>query len=319
MAKRRFQIDHLIINSPFDEPTQYWKYIRDIKMFEMVEGSRRPAGYLISSPNARAHDDPGVFMPLALANDLRPRVRVWREAGYAGITGVTRRLLEHWYDKTERDNRFFFCQLEAIETLVWLHEAPAAERQGIDVPTDGGPFRRLCSKMATGTGKTVVMAMLAAWQILNKVTYPNLSWCSKNILVIAPGLTVKNRLQVLYADSEGNYYDEFSIVPGGMIDALRQGRIRVLNWHKLDWESDAQIAKKRSVDKRGAKSDEAYVRDVLGEMSSERDWVVVNDEAHHAWRATADLTGIDKSEIEEAKKWVQGLDRIHRARHCRCI
>jgi len=120
MAKRRFQIDHLIINSPFDEPTRYWKYIREVKMFEMVEESRRPAGYLISTPNARAHDDPGVFIPLALANDIRPRVRAWREAGYAGITGVTRRLLEHWYDKTERDNRFFFCQLEAIETLIWL-------------------------------------------------------------------------------------------------------------------------------------------------------------------------------------------------------
>ncbi|MDP9174672.1 MAG: DEAD/DEAH box helicase family protein [Planctomycetota bacterium] len=314
MAKRRFQIDHLIINSPFDEPARYWKYIREVKMFEMVEESRRPAGYLISTPNARAHDDPGVFIPLALANDIRPRVKLWREAGYAGITGVTRRLLEHWYDKTERDNRFFFCQLEAIETLIWLHEAPAAERRGIDVPSDGGPFRRLCAKMATGTGKTVVMAMLAAWQILNKVAYPSLSWCSKNLLVIAPGLTVKNRLQVLYPDSEGNYFDEFGIVPGGMIDSLRQGRVKVLNWHKLDWESDTQIAKKRSVDKRGAKSDEAYVRDVLGEMASERDLVVVNDEAHHAWRAAADLSGIDKADIEEAKKWVQGLDRIHRAR-----
>ncbi len=161
--------------------------------------------------------------------------------------------------------------------------------------------------------------LAAAWQILNKVAYPNLRWCSKNLLVIAPGLTVKNRLQVLYPDSDGNYYDEFSIVPGGMIDGMRQGRVKVLNWHKLDWESDAQIAKRHSVDKRGAKSDEAYVLDVLGEMASERDWIVVNDEAHHAWRAAADLSGVDKSEIEEAKKWVQGLDRIHRAlrdRHC---
>ncbi len=102
MAKRRFQIDHLIINSPFDEPTQ-WKYIREIKMFERVEGSRRPTGsYLISTPNARAHDDPGVFVPLALANDIRPRVKAWREAKYPGISGITRQLLDHWHDLGSR-------------------------------------------------------------------------------------------------------------------------------------------------------------------------------------------------------------------------
>ncbi len=126
---------------------------------------------------------------------------------------------------------------------------------GIEVPGDGGDFTRLCCKMATGSGKTILMAMLIAWQVLNKVTYPQDKRFSKNILVIAPGLTVKNRLEVLVPGSAGNYYTEFQIIPPGLEDKLRQGqtcRVLVRNWHKLDWESEEQISKRRSVDKRGA-------------------------------------------------------------------
>ena len=119
--------------------------------------------------------------------------------GLSGTSGITKRLLQHWRDVEQRDSnrRFFFCQLEAIETLMWLTEAPASERVGIEVSSDGGPFARLCCKMATGSGKTILMSMLIAWQVLNKVTYPQDKRFSKNILLIAPGLTVKNRLRVL--------------------------------------------------------------------------------------------------------------------------
>ncbi len=90
----------------------------------------------------------------------------------------------------------------------------------------------------------------------------------------------------------------------------------VRNWHALDWETEEQIAKRRSVDKRGAKSDEAYVREVLGEMAGARNILVINDEAHHAWRVPAEskVKGVSKADIEEATKWIGGLDRIHRAR-----
>src|SRR2546425_831286 len=164
----------------------------------------------------------------------------------AGFSGITKRLLEHWRDPEQREyRRLFFCQLEAIETLIWLTEAPASERVGIDVPGDGGPFIRLCSKMATGSGKTIVMAMLIAWQVLNKVTYPQDKRFSKNILVIAPGLTVKKRLEVLISSSTSNYYTEFHIIPPGVEDKLRQGRVLIHNRHKLDWESEEQVRKKR--------------------------------------------------------------------------
>ncbi len=313
-------IDKLIINSPYEEPREHWRYDRETRLFTR-EPERRKAGYVRASEKSRAFDDPGVFTELPLVNQIRPRVTAWREADYAGASGISKRLLQHWRDTEQRDTnrRFFFCQLEAIETLIWLTEAPASERVGIEVPSDGGPFPRLCCKMATGSGKTILMAMLIAWQVLNKVTYPQDKRFSKSILLIAPGLTVKNRLQVLVPGTPGNYYTEFQIIPPGLEDKLRQGqtcRVLIRNWHKLDWESEEQVAKKRSVDKRGAKSDEAYVRDVLGDMASAQNLIVINDEAHHAWRVPpkSRVAGVSKEEVNEATKWIGGLERIHRSR-----
>src|ERR1017187_3360396 len=312
-------IDQLIISSPYDEPSEHWKYDRETLRFTREPG-RRPAGYVRASDASKSFDDPGEFVELALVNKIRPRVDAWRSNDYPAASGITKRLLKHWRDTEQRDGkRFFCCQLEAIETLMWLAEAPESGRVGIKVPGDSGEFTRLCSKMATGSGKTILMSMLIAWQVLNKVTYPQDKRFSKNILLIAPGLTVRNRLEVLVPGSAGNYYQEFQIIPPGLEDKLRQGqtcRVQVRNWHKLDWDSDEQISKRRSVDKRGALSDEAYVREVLGEMHSAENLLVINDEAHHAWRVPpkVKIAGLSKDELKEATKWVGGLDRIHRAR-----
>ena len=315
-------ITHLIVNSPYDEPRHHWHYHRETQQFSLRDG-RRPAGYVIASESSKAFDDPGRFIPIELVNQIRPRVNAWRESGYAGVSGITRRLLEHWrgLERYERQ-RLFFCQLEAIETLIWLTEAPASERVGIAIPSDGSAFQRLCCKMATGSGKTVVMAMLVAWQVLNKVTYPQDDRFSKHVFIIAPGLTVKSRLQVLIPAGPGNYYDEFDIVPGGLHEQLRQGKVVVRNWHVLNWETDDKLRKRRSVDKRGAKSDEAYVREVLGDLAKVNHILVINDEAHHAWRVNPESkkAKIDRQLIEEATKWVGGLDRIHKARRIlRCF
>jgi type III restriction enzyme len=314
------KIDKLIINSPYEEPKKYWSYDRTTRTFNKVEG-RRPAGYVVATPGSQSFDDPGIFIEIPLVNNIRKRVKKWRENDYPGVTGITKRLLEHWYNLQERQySRFFFCQLEAIETLIWLTEAPAYEKVGIEIPSDGGEFQRLCSKMATGSGKTIVMAMLIAWQVLNKVTYHQDTRFSKNILVITPGLTVKSRLQVLIPDSPGNYYDEFNIVPIGLTETLRQGMIVIHNWHVLNWDTEEKLSKKKSVDKRGVKSDEAYVREVLGDMASSQNIVVINDEAHHAWRVNIAAEGKYirqrdlKDSAEKATIWVGGLDRIHKAR-----
>ena len=310
-------IDQLIVNSPYNEPSSHWRYNRAGREFEYVEG-RREAGYLVATPDSQAFDDPGVFHPIELVNRIRPRVDAWRRADYPGATGVTRRLLEHWRNRQGTDDkRLFFCQLEAIETLMWLIEAPHSARTGIDVPGDGGGFVRECCKMATGAGKTVVMGMVIAWQILNKVNHPNDPRFSKNVLVVAPGLTVRSRLSVIDPQNADNYFDEFDLVPSNLRDRLRQGRVRVRNWHALGWQTEEQIKRRRSVDKRGAKSDEAWVREALGdEMSRSRNLLVINDEAHHAWRIPPGRLANEfyKKDLEEATKWVEALDRLHRAR-----
>ena len=309
-------IDRLIVNSPYEEPTRHWRYDRTTRLFNLEDG-RRPAGYVVASGDAAAFDDPSVFREIPLVNRVRERVGAWRANGYPGVTGITRRLLEHWSDPEEFESRrFFFCQLEAAETLIWLAEGPPSERVGIDIPSDGGAFKRLCAKMATGSGKTVVMAMVIAWHVLNKVANPRDVRFAKNVLVVAPGLTVRSRLAVLKPSHPENYYEEFRVVPPAMRDKLRRGRVVIRNWHALNWETEERIAKKRGVDKRGSKSDAAYVRDVLGEMASARNLLVVNDEAHHAWRVPGGgkPKGLTKSVVEEATKWVGGLDRIHRAR-----
>jgi type III restriction enzyme len=321
-------IDKLIINSPHQEPQQHWYYDRENRNFFIKEG-RRPAGYVIATPNSKAFDDPGIFVEIDAVNKIRPRVIAWKEAGYPGVTGITKRLLEHWQDPEERkDRRFFFCQLEAIETLIWLTEAPAAEKVGIDIQGDGGAFERWCSKMATGSGKTIIMSMIIAWNFLNKVTNPTDARFSKYALCVAPGLTVKSRLQVLLPTNEENYYEEFNIVPAALMDKLRQGKVIIHNWHSLAWDSqdkiDAKVEKGylRSVDKRQRMeiSGEAYVRNTLGEMSKARNIIVLNDEAHHAWRTNTEATGkykrtgSEKDSAEEATIWVGGLDKIHEQR-----
>jgi type III restriction enzyme len=163
------------------------------------------------------------------------------------------------------------------------------------------------------------MAMLIAWQVCNKAVYPQDKRFSKNIFIVAPGLTVKNRLQVLRVGGSDNYYAQFNIVPIGLMDKLRGGRVVINNCQALAWETEEAIKKRKSVDKRGAKSDEAYAREVLREMANARNILVINDEAHHAWRKNPEikvkgLSREEKEEVEKATIWVGGLDRVHKTR-----
>jgi len=302
------EIKNLIICNPYKMPAEHWKYDRTRRKFGLVD-IRRPAGFLIATPDSKAFDDPGEFRELELVNRIRERVNAWRKNNYPNVTGVTKQLLEFWHIH-KRENRFFFCQLEAIETLIWLAEASDAEKQGITIPSDGGAFQRLCCKMATGTGKTVVMAMLIAWQVINKATYPQDARFSKNILIMAPGLTVKSRLQVLFPTSKDNFYDLFEMIPESFHEKLFQGRFTVHNWHTLMPEEDSP----RSVVKIGTESNSVFSRRILGHGL--RNIIVINDEAHHAYRADKEQAAdIPERELERDKRWMEGLDRIHDARN----
>ena len=308
------KIEQLIINSPYTEPLYHWEYNKESKNFNKVDG-RRSAGYLVASRDARNFDDDsGIFIEIELVNRIRPKIKEWRETGYPGATNVTRRLLAHWYDKTARNFPFFFCQLDAIETLIWLKESQEGRRTIIE--GDGGKFLRLCTKLCTGGGKTIVMAMLIAWSVCNKVRDIRNMNCSRNILIIAPNLTVKKRLQVLRPDNEDNYYEHFDIVPVEMQELMSQARIVIHNWQALAWDSAETLAKRKDVDKRGPLSDGAYARKVLRNFYE--NWLVINDEAHHAYRipegSSKRLSREEKESQKEATIWIKGLDRIHSVR-----
>ncbi len=216
------------------EPPRHWSAQRADRTLELVDDGRRPAGYEII--DTRENTRRTVALPLV--DDIRERVRRWRGDGWPGTTEVTRELLRHWWDEdgqSRRPYRFYFCQLEAAETLIWQLEAAAEYRQGVYVPGDGGPFERLCNKMATGTGKTTVMAMLITWQVLNALTYPKRNrHFARAVLVVAPGLTVKDRLRVLYPGDPDNYYDAFDLAPTESArQRLNRMSLLVENWHTL--------------------------------------------------------------------------------------
>jgi type III restriction enzyme len=136
--------NHLIINGPYHVPTRHLKYIREIRKFEIVEG-RRPASYVIASESSKSFDDPGITVELPRVNQIRQKVDAWRADKYPGVSSITKMLLEHWKNHVERELKFFFCQMEAIETLIWLVEGPEERRQGIIIPNDGSAFERTCN------------------------------------------------------------------------------------------------------------------------------------------------------------------------------
>jgi type III restriction enzyme len=296
-------------------PQQHWGQDPNGRTVSVKEG-RRPAGYEIfdTRHNTRRVEE------LELVNRIRERVEEWRQAGYPGVTSVTRRLLEHWRDNEARQYPFYFCQIEAIESLIWWVEGTAEYKQGIFLPRDGGPWERICNKMATGTGKTALMGLIIAWQVLNGLTYPKRKEFSKAIFVVAPGLTVKERLQVLYPGNEKNVYDEFKLCPNeAMRQKINQVALLVENWHALMPLKEMA----RSVVKKGAESDEAFTRRVLGKLSGCKDLLIINDEAHHAYRQRAELKVSKKEaeelgiDLDEATRWIEGLDRIHKTRRIR--
>lgn len=317
----------LIINSPYDKPGRYWEQDEYGKLLNITEG-RRPAAYELVDTRTNTRR----IETLDAVNRIRDRLDAWRDAGYPGVTSVTRQLLDHWKERGEwspdekrwvggpRQYPFYFCQLEAIESLIWWLEAPEEYKQGIYLQGDGGPWERICNKMATGTGKTPLMSLIITWQTLNAINYPKDARFSKAIFIVAPGLTVKSRLQVLNPGNENNVYDEFRLCPNeAMRQRLNQVELLIENWHTLMPLKEQD----RSVVKKGKESDEAFTRRVLGSLAKNKDLIVINDEAHHAYRQKAEIKVSKKEaeelgiDLDEATRWIEGLDRIHKTRRIR--
>jgi type III restriction enzyme len=302
-----------IINNAFAEPSRYWHFSGVTP--ETREG-RRTAGYLAPSPDGQLKITDEVI-PLAVVNDLRDRVRQWRADDYPGATNLTRDLFRYWFDdaRITSATRPFFCQQEAIETVVFLVEAPERLRVGIDVTGSGEAYARWAVKMATGTGKTMVMALTIAWSGLNRSVNRRDARFTDQFLVVAPNLTVRDRLtgaDGLDPSHPESAYVSFDLIPPQHTSLLGQIRVQVMNWHGLAPKGDP----KRSVVKRGRESDAAFCRRVLDDLSPGGRVLVLNDEAHHAYRFPPDITAsrADAEELREATVWIDGLDRIDRHR-----
>lgn len=305
-----------IINDPFEEPSSHWHFGDGAPV---VRDGRRIAGYIPPMARGGQLQITDELVTLEQVNRIRDRVRDWRKAGYPGATQVTKALFQHWFDP-ERELRPFFAQREAIETIVWLTEAPVDRRVGVAV-TQYEAFERWAIKLATGAGKTLVMGMTIVWSGLNKLVNRQDRRFADAILVVAPNLTVKGRLtgdDGLLPSDPGSVYQGFELIPGTYAALLGQIKVQVINWHRLAPKEDP----KRSVLRRGPESDSAFARRVLADLGPKRRILVLNDEAHHAWRPPPDLKAktTDKDEILEATVWVDGLARIHRDREVlRCL
>lgn len=347
-------IENPIINSPYLPPTKHFAFDRDGVPGDIVNG-RRPSSFFIPVPKVRKR---GAQVELDLpelgldgdqikenhfVNAIRRKVDRWRQSGYPGVTPTSRRLLEYWSDD-KRDNRILFCQREAAETAIYLAEAVHKEGDSsfhnrlneINKEYNAG-LNRIAFKMATGSGKTVVMAMLIAWQTLNKVASPQDKRFAKRFLVVAPGLTIRDRLRVLLPEDENNYYRMRDLVPADLYGALAQAKIAITNYHAFQrretkiGQGVAKTTKELLAGKSGAESPflettgqmVARVCRELGPGKSEI--VVLNDEAHHCYRdrvddpetdAEVDLSGEAKKEaaesIEEARVWFKGLLAVKR-------
>ncbi|MXZ61100.1 MAG: hypothetical protein F4087_05905 [Gemmatimonadetes bacterium] len=344
-----------ILCSPYEEPNEHWLYTRDRPRPERI-ASRRDASYWFKS--VRAGSAQRLLLPdedvddLPLVNALRYDVRRWRNSGWQNASETTKRLLRHWSRK-DRPRRLFFCQLEAVETVLYLEEilragkrprwkprlapeefrtlchgknprpedwvAKVAQHPKLaDVPHDTAlsAIPRYACKMATGSGKTVVMAMLIAWAFCNRGSKPADPRYPRRVLVLCPNLTIRERLVVLRPDAAGNYYEEFDLVPAPMRPELAKGKVLVANWHLLNRESPEIRVGTAKVGDLGEETPEAFARARLGDLWDDEPLMVLNDEGHHAYRpaaVTAKLTEEEKREREAATVWVEGLDRINAA------
>jgi type III restriction enzyme len=325
-------IDNPILNSPFAKPDRHFKFESGSITDEIVHG-RRKSTYFTPVPQPKKRGavkqmfawDEEREEENELINQIRQRVNNWRTAQYPHTTRTTRRLLAYWTNP-DRERRLFFCQVEALETAIYITEAAQKDgaswienrlREANDEANPG--LFRLALKMATGTGKTVVMAMLIAWQALNKLDNPQDKRFSDAFLIVTPGITIRDRLRVLLPNDPQNYYVARDILPTFDLERLGQAKIVITNFHtfmprELIQASSLTKAILGKTEGVFTESPDQVVRRVCRDFGSKKNIIVINDEAHHCYRRKADadskISQDEKQSVEEARVWISGLEAI---------
>ena len=347
-----------ILNSPYERPSRHWKLDKNRRPTGVIVEDRRQSKHITAVPKPLGEDPQSAFEigvaevstaeqqydPMPIINDVRSHVDAWRQlpAERSGVTPVTARLLRHWREYQFPGQRPFFCQIEAVETAIWLTEvADCVGGRG------RAPFRhirdhlhganenanpdllRIAMKLATGAGKTTVMAMLIAWQTLNAVRQPGSRRFTRGFLIVTPGITIRDRLRVLQPNDPASYYARHDLVPKDMLPDLGRARIVITNYHSFLRRESIKLkrgsrALLQGHDKEIAtkETEGEMLRRSCGDLLGLKNIVVLNDEAHHCYREkpgeaeeetpTGETLGEAEKNTHAARLWINGLETVQR-------
>ncbi|RYF48135.1 MAG: restriction endonuclease, partial [Cytophagaceae bacterium] len=346
-----------ILNSPYKYPDRHWELDTTGQPTQQIIVARRRAEFITPIPKAKKQNGAGkqddllfdtdistqeqIYDHTAVINSVRQEVDKWRALKNPAdwrVTPETARLLQHWRHHTFSSIRPFFCQVEAAETIIWLTEvAPQIGRIGqtfldhlTNANNDANPnLMRLALKLATGAGKTTVMAMIIAWQTVNAVRRPGSKKFTRGFLLVAPGLTIKDRLRVLQPNDPDSYYASRELVPSDMLDDLNRAKIVITNYHAFKLRERVELSKggRMLLQGRGGaelntlETEGQMLQRVMPDLMGMTNLLVINDEAHHCYRERPAqevhaLKGDEKKEADEnnaaARMWITGLEAVNR-------
>ena len=347
-----------VLNSPYMPPTRHWELDTDGQPTQKIIERRRRAEFVTPIPKPKkrkASADQGLLVfdegkglstakqqydPTSIINEVRGYVEVWRSLPVSQwqVSPETARLLQHWRHHNFAGIRPFFCQVEAVETLIWLTEVAPQSNAGkgilkhlANANNDANPeLMRLALKLATGAGKTTVMAMIIAWQTVNAVRRPNSKNFTRGFLVVTPGITIKDRLRVLQPNDPDAYYASRELVPEDMRDDIRRAKIVITNFHAFKLRERIDLSKGGRQLLQGRTGSELNTLETEGQMLQRvmpdlmgmKNILALNDEAHHCYREKPDteedddFKGDERDEAEQnnenARMWISGLEAVNR-------
>ncbi|MCX6909863.1 MAG: DEAD/DEAH box helicase family protein, partial [Verrucomicrobia bacterium] len=359
-----------ILNSPYAYPGQHWELDADGQPTDKIVESRRRSAFItpVPKPKKRRRSKEGkqteilfkdaggistaqqLYDPNTIINEIRQYVDQWRQLppDQWQVTPETSRLLQHWRHYPFQSTRPFFCQIEAIETAIWLAEvAPQQGERGkkfLDylsaANAQANPeLFRIALKLATGAGKTTVIAMLIAWQTINAVRRPGSKMFTRGFLICTPGITIRDRLRVVLPSDPDNYYKHRELVPTDLLGEIARAKVVITNYHafKLRERIDVSkvgraLLKGRGPDLKTTETEGQMLQRVMPDLMGLKSVLVINDEAHHCYRhkttpeGAEDIEDLESEEKDEAKKnneaarlWISGIETVKRKLDVRTV
>lgn len=354
--------EHPILNSPYEYPAKHWELDSTGQPTQQILEIRRKAQFITPIPKPKKgqarrkqadsqeeiifdegkglSDKKQKYDPTSIINEVRQSVDTWRKLPQSAwqVTPETASLLKHWRHHQFAGIRPFFCQVEAVETVIWLTEVAPNLQSGKRLLSHleaankdaNSELLRLCLKLATGAGKTTVMAMIIAWQTINAVRRPGSKHFSRGFLIVAPGLTIKDRLRVLQPNDPDSYYSTRELIPQDMLEEVNRAKIVITNYHSFKLRERVQISAggksllrgRTGEDLATTETEGQMIQRVLPELMGMKNIMVINDEAHHCYREKPpepddeELKGEEKEAAEKDKEaarlWMSGLESVNR-------